>query len=69
MYVHTYFCVTPIYLGILFYLVTKPQLSGEMNMEICIIKKGKRTIAKNCESIFSKTLKRKWKGITSHLND
>ena len=37
---------TPIYLMIIFYLAKKPDLSGEINMEMCMIEKRKKSITK-----------------------
>ena len=59
MYV-TIFCNIPIYLKILFYLATNFELSGEINVEVCIIeKKQENPRQKNCKLIFSDTLKYK----------
>ena len=48
-----FFCETTIYLRILFCLATKRELSGEINMEICIIGKTKNINSEKTVSQFS----------------
>ena len=41
-----FLCKTPIYLRILFFLPQNSELSGEINVKMCIIEKSKKTTAK-----------------------
>ena len=66
VYYHYSFCETHIQLRMLFYLAKNCELSGEINVEMCIIEKSKKIHSKNCKSVFSEAGK---KQLTAQFND